>query len=202
MKKYLYSLVLVVAMMGTLSGCGKEDKKDKDEKTTQATTVEAGTTEKNNENDNNTDTDTSETSSSEASSEEATTDKTAQEIADAILAGGDYTEELMPLTEEVALNRLYDLDAEQIEESAFYTNSQATAEEIAVIKVKSADYVDAVKESFNTRIEDQKAACADYLPDEMPKLESAVVYNNGCYVVLCVSGDSAKVNTVIDGLFQ
>lgn len=198
MKKYLYSLVLVVAMMGTLTACGKEDNKDKEEKTTQATTVEAATTEKN----NNTDTDTSETTSSDASSEEVTTDKTAQEIADAILAGGDYAEELMPLTEEVALNRLYDLDAEQIEESAFYTNSQATAEEIAVIKVKSADYVDAVKESFNTRVEDQKTACVDYLPDEMPKLESAVVYNNGCYVILCVSGDSAKVNTVIDGLFQ
>ena len=67
----------------------------------------------------------------------------------------------------------------------------------AVIKVKSEDYVETVKAAYETRIADQKTACESYLPDEMPKLDAAVVYSNGNYVVLCVSNDSDKATEII-----
>ncbi|MCM1273636.1 MAG: DUF4358 domain-containing protein [Clostridium sp.] len=125
-----------------------------------------------------------------------------QTAADKILSDGDFKDQLATVDKSMALGRLYSLDEASVEAAAFYTNSNSTAEEIAVIKVNSADYVETVKAAYEKRISDQKEACKDYLPDEMPKLDSAVVYTNGNYVVLCISNDSGKANDVIKGLFE
>lgn len=122
--------------------------------------------------------------------------------ADDILAGGSFKDQLALIDKSMALSRLYALDEANIEDAAFYTNSNSTAEEIAVIKTKSADYVSTVKEAYESRINEQKEACKDYLPDEMPKLDSAVIYTNGNYVVLCISNDNGKISSVIKGIFE
>ena len=62
--------------------------------------------------------------------------------------------------------------------------------------------MDTVKTAYENRISSQKEACRDYLPDEMTKLDAAVIYTNGNYVVLCVSNDSAKAEQVIADLFK
>lgn len=125
-----------------------------------------------------------------------------QAAADSILSGASFKDQLAAIDKTMALSRLYGLDEANIEAAAFYTNSNSTAEEIAVIKVSSADYTATVKDAFAKRVSDQKEACKDYLPDEMPKLESAVIYENGNYVVLCVSEDNKKAEEVIKGLFK
>ncbi len=125
-----------------------------------------------------------------------------QEAADAIRTQGDFKDQLATVHNTTALTRLYVLDEANIEEAAFYTNSSSTAEEIAVIKVKSQDYIDTVKAAYEKRIEDQKDACKDYLPDEMPKLDSAVIYVNGNYAVLCISNDNSKMEGIIKGIFE
>ncbi len=189
MKKKIYCLAITLAMICSLVACGKEES---DSTTTEATTVVTteGTTEA-----------TTEDESTEGTTTEGTTETadtvTAQSVADSILNGGSFSEQLQPLSTEVALARLYSLDSASIAEAAFYTNSQATAEEIAVVKVNSADYIDTVKASFETRVADQKTACVDYLPDEMPKLDDAVIYVSGDYVVLCISCDSSKVESIL-----
>lgn len=188
MKKLIYTSVLTVAMMMVMAGCGnKDDKKDTGTTTNEQTTVSTQ--------------DTS-TSSEDAKPEIETTDKTTLEIADAIKAEGEFKDDLMSLSTDVALARLYSLDKESIEDAAFYTNSQASAEEIAVIKVKSEDYKAAVKASYEQRVADQKNACQDYLPDEISKLDSAVIYENGNYVILVVSEDNEKAQEIINGLFK
>lgn len=186
MKKFIYSVTMIASMVLMLVGCGKKDD-DKDDKTTEGITTEAKVTEDNQ-------------SKPEADTEN--NNLNAKVIADELLAGGEYSETLQELSKEVALARLYSIDADKIEDAAFYTNSQATAEEIAVIKVKSEADVTLVKDSFNTRIADQKEACVDYLPDEMPKLENAIVYSNGCYVILSISVDSTKIDAIISDLFK
>lgn len=125
-----------------------------------------------------------------------------QGFADDILSQCNFTDSLATVDQSIALTRLYSLDQTQIKECAFYTNSNATAEEIAVIEVISSDYVDDVKAAYETRVENQKKACKDYLPDEMKKLESSVIYTNGNYVVLCVSDDNAKAEDIIKGMFK
>lgn len=141
-------------------------------------------------------------SSDQAGKENAVKDIKAQEAADEILAQGDFKDSLSTVHINTALTRLYVLDEANIEDAAFYTNSSSTAEEIAVIKVKSADYVNTVKEAYENHIADQKDACKDYLPDEIPKLDSAVIYVNGNYVVLCVSNDNGKMQDIVKGIFE
>ncbi len=125
-----------------------------------------------------------------------------QTSADKILSDGDFKDQLATVDKSMALGRLYSLDEASVEAAAFYTNSNSTAEEIAVIKVNSPDYVETVKAAYEKRVADQKEACKDYLPDEMPKLDSAVIYTNGNYAVLCVSNDNSKASDIIKGLFE
>lgn len=178
MRKFIYGTILMVAMAGALTGCGGNDKPEDSAKT-------EAVTEKDN---------------AQTSDDKVEVDVKA--AADKILADGDFKDNLGEVDKTIALSRLYGLDEAQIESCAFYTNSNATAEEIAVIKTKSPDYVETVKTAYETRVENQKTACKDYLPDEMPKLESAVIYTNGNYVVLCVSNDNAAAETVIADLFK
>ena len=178
MKKLIYTCAMIMVLTVGTTGCGKD--KTEDNATTQEVVTESAD---------------SESQEVETSKE----DVSVKTVADAILNGGDFKDNLAEVDTTMALTRLYSLDPEQIEESMFYTNSQATAEEIAVIKVKSEEYVQAVKEAYETRIADQKTACESYLPDEMPKLEAAVIYENGKYVVLCVSNDSDKALEIIQG---
>lgn len=198
MKKSILGMALLVAMMGALTGCGKEDVSDGQttgdtEMVSENDTVESDTEKNSGEGDSEVE-NTGEGDSS--------TEVDVQSLADGILNGGDFKDNLATVDKTMALTRLYNLEESQIEAAAFYTNSNATAEEIAVIRTGSEDYVDTVKTAFETRISEQKEACRDYLPDEMPKLEDAVVYVNGNYVILCVSNDSGKAKSVIEGYFE
>ncbi len=129
-------------------------------------------------------------------------DVKAIDAADTIRKDGDFKDQLATLNNTMAFTRVYMLDEESIEDAAFYTNSSSTAEEIAVVKVKSSDYIDTVKAAYEKRIADQKDACKDYLPDEIPKLDSAVIYTNGNYAVLCISNDNSKAKEIIKGIFE
>ncbi len=179
MKKIIYTLVLGIAVMGTLSACGNNEKT---KETTADTTQQS-------------------TDTTEENSSVVTTDMTAQEIADKMLAEGDFKDTLATVDKTMALTRLYGIDETLVEDASFYTNSNATAEEIAVIKLASADNVEVVKTSYQDRISAQEDACRDYLPDEMPKLEDAVVYSSGNYVILCVSNDSDKIEQILQEIF-
>ena len=162
MKKLICGTLLAIAMMGTVTGCGKTNE----------------------------------------SQVESQVEIDVQKAADDILNKGDFKDNLGAIDKSMALTRLYSLDEAQIKASAFYTNSNATAEEIAVIETTSSEYVDTVKAAFEARITSQEAACKDYLPDEMPKLESAVIYSSGNYVILCVSNDNAGAKELIEDLFK
>lgn len=182
MRKKIYSTMMIIALAAMVTGCGGA----KDE-TSETTTEYVPVTEQ---------------GSLATANDSKDNDVDVQAAADEILNNGDFKDTLATVDKTMALTRLYNLDETQIEEAAFYTNSNATAEEIAVIKAASSDYVDTVKAAYETRVSDQEAACRDYLPDEMTKLESAVIYTNGNYVILCVSNDNAKAETIIENLFK
>ena len=124
-------------------------------------------------------------------------------LADAIKNGGDFKDNLAPVDKSIGLTRvLSNVDESMVEEAAFYTNSSSSAEEIIVIKTTSADYVKVMTAAFDVRISNQKVACNDYLPDEIPKLENALKYTNGKYAILVISNDSAKAKEIIEGYFK
>lgn len=97
---------------------------------------------------------------------------------------------------------LYGVDSSVLAEYEVYIGTGSTAEEIAIFRVKDAKDVATVKAACEARVEAQKKACENYLPDEMPKLESPVLVTAGNYVVLVVSGDNTAVNSALDAYIK
>ena len=94
---------------------------------------------------------------------------------------------------------IYGISQEDIEEYEAYVSTGATAEEIAVIKAKDEATAESMEEKLTDRVEAQKNSFANYIPKEVEKLEEAVVYQEGVYVVLSISNDDEKAEKIISG---
>ena len=92
---------------------------------------------------------------------------------------------------------IYGISQEDIEEYEAYVSTGATAEEIAVIKAKDEATAESMEEKLTERVEAQKNSFANYIPKEVEKLEEAVVYQEGVYVVLSISNDDEKAEEII-----
>jgi len=57
-----------------------------------------------------------------------------------------------------------------------------------------------VKSLINDRISDLKVRYEDYKPEEMPKIESAIIEEKGNYIFLVISPDNEKAQEVLDQL--
>ena len=94
---------------------------------------------------------------------------------------------------------IYGISQEDIEEYEAYVSTGATAEEIAVIKAKDEATAESMEEKLTERVEAQKNSFSNYIPKEVEKLEEAVVYQEGVYVVLSISNDDEKAEKIISG---
>lgn len=140
---------------------------------------------------------TESTEASDSGSKEAGAEIDVKTVAADIKKEGIFKDQLAEIDPDIAINRIYHLDSAKLESYSFYTNTGATAEEIAVIKVNDESYLKNIENSFNNRIDDQKDACRDYLPDEVTKLDKAVVKVSGPYAIFVVSEDPEKANEII-----
>lgn len=96
---------------------------------------------------------------------------------------------------------MFGLSDADVSEAAYYTASAAVAEEVLVVKASSSDAVSGILNGIENRRASQIEDYADYVPKEVPKLQSAVVYTSGDYVVFCVSNNSSAASSVIASLF-
>ena len=123
----------------------------------------------------------------------APTDEVAQKLLDSL--SFEYPLNQLP---EDAANRLYKLDGEILEEQAVYVGTGgALADEVSVWRVKDEKDAKTVQEAAEKRVENKKASFQDYVPEEMPKLEKAVIQVDGDTIILCVSSDPEKAKEVI-----
>ena len=167
--------LLIFALLLALfgcAGCGKKDKKDEAQGT------------------------------AASSDNEDVKEYTCKDIADRLCNEVSYADTLSEVETKVALARIYKLSEDKISEGAFYTNSGATAEDIAVVKAASSDDVSDILNAFEERREAQRFACEDYLQAELYKLQEAVVYNDGLYCIYCVCGDSNSAKKIVEELFS
>lgn len=90
--------------------------------------------------------------------------------------------------------RFYDVDTALVQDSAAYVGSGATAESLAVFQATDAEAASAIVDALEAFTDSWIKGYADYKPEEVPKLESAVLEQDGVYVVYCVTaaGDTAK----------
>ena len=94
---------------------------------------------------------------------------------------------------------IYGISEEEVEEYAAYVSTGATAEEITVIKAKDEATAKSIKEKLSERVKAQKSSFESYIPKEVEKIDNAIVYQEGVYVILSISNDSEKAETIITG---
>ncbi|MDR3765647.1 MAG: DUF4358 domain-containing protein [Butyricicoccus sp.] len=108
-----------------------------------------------------------------------------------------FTDQFETLDREGAC-RVYGVDEELVDDSAALAGSGATAESLSVWKAVDAKSAEQVEEELQVFVDGYIEGYSDYKPEEVPKLESAIMSREGQYVILCISADNAAAETVVD----
>ncbi len=107
------------------------------------------------------------------------------------------TSEELSATADTMIASISNIPADDYAAGARYA-SGSTASEITVIECKEASQADAVKEILEKHVSSQKDLYASYAPDEVTKLDAAVVKAAGKYVVLAVVDDAKKAESILE----
>lgn len=196
MKKKIICMLLVSMMVFTVVSCTK-DKGNTDSNNSNSSNSSSSSSSEDNSSSNE-DSSSSSSEDSSSSSEDSSSDVeiSAKGLADKLLKEIDFKDELDSIDTEMALMQ-YNLTSEEVEEVVMYLSTGASAEEIAIFKVKG-DNLRKVQSAVERRISDKKTSFKDYNPDELEKLEDPTMYVKDDYVVLCISDDDNKSRDVID----
>ena len=114
------------------------------------------------------------------------TDVNVEELADKLLEQVDFEDELTEVDSGMVAT-LYGIEG--AEEQKVYMSCGATTEEIAVFRFATEKDAQTGLDTLSQRLESRKEDYANYMPDEVTRLENAVLKCSGCYVALCVSSD-------------
>ncbi|MBR5233996.1 MAG: DUF4358 domain-containing protein [Clostridia bacterium] len=95
---------------------------------------------------------------------------------------------------------IFGIPSSAVSEVAYYVASAAVAEEVLVVKAASSADVATIKSCIEARRSMQAEDYADYVPKEVPKLNSAITYTSGDVIVFCVSNNNSAMRSVISGL--
>ena len=125
-----------------------------------------------------------------------TPDIDAEAAADAIMHGVAFDEVPESVSTDVA-KLLFDLEDADIKNAYIYESSGATADELAVFEAADGTAAEKIKAALNKRIETQKKGFENYLPKEMPKLQTPVIEQSGNVLVLCVCADNNAARAII-----
>lgn len=112
---------------------------------------------------------------------------------------GAFSDFLSPITKEIAAS-FYGFEDADVTDCVVYCSTGATTEEIALFKCANEAAATKIKANADKRIETQKAIYESYAPAEPPKLDDAIVKQDGLYVFYIVSADTSKAQAVLDGL--
>ena len=82
------------------------------------------------------------------------------------------------------------------------TGSSAKADEVALFEAKDETAAGEIVNLLKNHIEKQKNDYASYAPNEVPKLDNAVLLQNGKYVALCITSDYKTAESTIQESFK
>ena len=122
-----------------------------------------------------------------------TTSFNPNDLANELLKEVDFDDELTLFAGDIS--KIYDMP--EVEDYLIYIGSGATSEEIAIITLKNSSDEEDVKAALEKRVEEQKQNFANYVPEEVSRLEKSIIKSNEKYVVLCVSSDN-QAEKIID----
>lgn len=124
----------------------------------------------------------------------------AQAVVEAVAAEVPFVD-TMSYVDDRQFYNLYRLDQEKVADKSMYVGTRASAEEITVVRMKDAADVQVVKDAMAERLEDQRLAFENYLPEEMTKIKGAQIYIHGAYVMLVVADDTSKAESAFNAQF-
>ncbi len=120
----------------------------------------------------------------------------ANTVADALNSSLEFGESLEKSTAD-ALYSVYGIDPALCKDAAFYANSGAVADEIAVFDcVESNVSVGEVLKAINSRIEYLRDGYSSYGPDQVPKIDNAVIISEGDIVIMCICENPENVTEI------
>jgi hypothetical protein len=64
-----------------------------------------------------------------------------------------------------------------------------------------AGKLDAVMESVDKHLEQMTGQFKNYIPEEVAKIENAVVWQGGSHVLVCISNDYATAKAILDKIY-
>ncbi len=122
----------------------------------------------------------------------------AVEIGDYLLRNLKFEDALTKVDDDL-FRELYLIEKGAFEDGALYVSTY-TSEEIAIIKLKEAnsEELKKFKKIFEDRIEIQKMAFGVYRPEEVGKLDEALIYCKGNTAIMVVSGDKKTAKATIE----
>ena len=93
---------------------------------------------------------------------------------------------------------LYFPDMPESAKIEMYTGSGYYADELALISVSSASDLEAVKASVDVHMEQLTAQFKNYIPEEVAKIEKAIVWQGGSHTIVCITNDYATAQKILD----
>lgn len=109
---------------------------------------------------------------------------------------GVFSGALTEIEQEVAC-ALYGMDESSVTASAVY-GSTSTAEELAIFTFSDETSAQTAGELLGYRVEDRRDELENYLPNELPKLDKAVIEIRGASALLVIAADYGPVETFLD----
>ena len=109
-----------------------------------------------------------------------------------------YADTLAPMDLDMA-GMFLNLSDVNVTKAAIYEGSGGTAEEIVVLECASDEDAKKAEEVLKTRVAEQVESFTDYVPEELTKLNAAVIKVNGKYAVLSVSDTPDEAKKIIEG---
>ena len=103
-----------------------------------------------------------------------------------------YSEQLTSLSPEAAAKYVY-LNPGDYDEIKAYISTEAVADEFIIVKTKS---VSSVRDKLTAHAEALKTKYREYRPDEVAKLDSAVIETLGDTVTLIIAPDKEAAESV------
>ena len=115
----------------------------------------------------------------------------------------DFGDNMAEMSEIAAENFYFIYDTDVMEDFVIYMDeSNSTPNEIALFRLAEESDRTTVETIVKNRINDLKIGFEDYDPDEMYKLENAVVKAQGKFVMMVICGDNAKAAEIINGYLK
>ena len=132
----------------------------------------------------------------EAAYDWSSLDLDVSQTASAIAAATNFDAEMVDLdADQIVMS--YGGDIRSAEELGVSAAGGASAEQVIVAKCAEGN-VSAVKDELKAYFADLAGIYGDYAPEEVPKLNSAVIVDRGRYVFAVVTADAAGAAAAID----